>query len=906
MTTLSRLSDQEISAADSVHDFCKSSDRAELNLQNNQLFIQYVSNKLLRHLQRFNVQFDGRELRNISTIETKVSDALNISDNRENIPTLNYNNFDVEYSQQLRRDFPFAIEVNDMTDIKFRNLVAAIFSTAYPENLHAPKIECMTDTSMLKADIVCSMSINPTNPIKGTMIASEATYYDDIFTTVDNQCTKFKSVPMRLKKDQGNLFGLDEIAVGTDSDDMYFAYKHSRNPVATAVKIEDYKKQQLIGQDETGYRNKNFFRHVINELNKYISKRQRTTGGAGKRKADDGIPDITKIVKNIYKLDYNVFNNSTEDIFQYLAILLDFKRAGDQLQIKSALQNKDVFLSNDIISAAYAYYCGVPCIKTSAIGTASETTHRTRRLIFYNFKTEHIRASVIDNRKYYKDSVIYHADKLIKFAQNCQELQVAFHNCIIERQSFTQFFMRNFRFSHVYETIQKIINKTYFILKMEIIPNVRRQGDDMIAEMEMKNRIYQYKFILQYNIFICMILKSLLTMSFTGEYSMVELINKQNAYITIDDNQIDDATKESLKQQLNIYENDFLVKMAHFFDLSSDANKDFLLKVFQFYFSNTSESNILQDEFSADKFNERYLNKYIAAIKKIPFEYNNTVNIPIVSDYIKIIKYPENRWRKYPLIFFGILPDRSNINTQDAPINCKSLLLSNARQDWLEIYNHLKDSIDEYHFLLTKMSTITYQTANMMELFQLGGGITVPPTNAKISAVKSSAKAKSATKYGEQIIQNIRKDLFQKRMTPYEVFIKEMKEETDIPELQIGQSVNLNNLYPDSTKEEAYKKFCKDIFEIVIVFIVKTLNIFDEKGYIRYENILDSTQQQSYYKSVKSSSLNDKYVSVPTVSKSKKSMHSTQSTQKKSQNKNSKSRQLSSIVDSSRTDIKIE
>ena len=896
MTTVGRISDQEISAADSVHDFCKSSDKAELNLQNNQLFNQYISKNLLRYLQRFNVQFDGKELKNTSTIETKVSDALNISDNRENIPTLNYNNFDEEYSQLLlepnNRDFPFAIEVNDMTDIKFRNIVAAIFSTAYPENLHDPKIECMTYTSMLKADIVCSMNINPSNPIEGKMIASEATYYDNINTKVDNKCTKFKSIPMRLKRDHGNLFGLDEISVGTDgtdTDGMFFAYKHARNPISTKVKIDDFKNQQTIGQDESSYRYKNLFRFVINELNKYASKRQRI-GGAGKRKADDSTPDITKLVKNIYKLDYNNFNNSTEDIFQYIAILLDFKRAGDQLQIKSALQNKDVFLSNDIISAAYAYYCGVPSIKTSAIGSA----HKTRRLVFYNFKTDHIRVSVIDNRKYYKDSAIFHVNKLITFAHVCQEIQVASHNWVIEKQNFTQFLMRKFRFSHIYQNLQKIIEKSYFILNMEIIPNVRRQEDNLMTEMEMKNRVYQYKFILQYNIFICMMLKSLLSMSFSGEYSMVELINKQNALREIDDNDIDDVKKDYLKQQLNIYENEFLVKMAHFFDFSNDSNKEFLIKVFQYYFSNTSDSNILHDDFTADKFTESYLNKYISAIKKIPFEYNSITNIPIISDYIKIIKYPENIWRKYPLIFFGTLPDRSNINTQDAPINCKSLLLSNAKKDWFETYNHLKESIDEYHYLLTNLVATTHQNVNMMENLQIAGGGIISPKSPK-----SPKSSKSPMKYANSFIQSIRKDLFQKRITPYDVFIKEMKEETDIPELEVGQTVNLYKLYPDSTKEEAYKKFCKDMFEIIIVFMVKSLNIFDENGYINYANVLDSTET---YKTLSIKPSSSQLPSQP-MAKSKNASHSTRSTIKKSQ---SKSRQSFQSTQSSRKDIQIE
>ena len=74
-------------------------------------------------------------------------------------------------------------------------------------------------------------------------------------------------------KDNGNLFGLDEISVGTDANNMFFAYKHSKNPTSTPTKIniEDFKNQQMIGQDESGYRNKNFFRYVINELDKYVS-----------------------------------------------------------------------------------------------------------------------------------------------------------------------------------------------------------------------------------------------------------------------------------------------------------------------------------------------------------------------------------------------------------------------------------------------------------------------------------------------------------------------------------------------------------------------------------------------------------------------------------------------------------
>jgi hypothetical protein len=841
---MSGLSVKEICAADTVHDFCKSAPNAELNLQGNTLFAKYISQDLLQHLGRFNVNVRDNEIRNVSTIENKVLEALNID--VHHIPTLNYHKFEEEYAQQIldlnHRDFPFAIEVDDMSDVKFKQLLGSMCSTVYQGS---PKIEFMTDTSLLKADTICSISINPTNPIRGKLIASEASYYDDILTKVDNTCTIFKSVPMKLKKDQGNLFGLDEIAVGSDrnpsnnTNEKYFIYKHSENTTATKIKIDDFRQQQLIGQDETGFRNKNFFRSLINELDKHVSKKQRT--GGGKRKADEGLPDIFNILKNIYKLDYNNFKGSTEKILQFLGILLDFKRAGDQLQIKSALHNHNVFVSNDIISSAYAYYCGVPCIKTSPVGTTNDSKeHRTRRLIFYNFKTSVIQDSVLDNRKYYKDSILYHLGKLGKFVRQCQSLQLQCNTWILEQdrqQGHSSFLMRKFRYPYVYAKLQSIIDKSHFIFNMQTMPKTRRANDsDIMSEMESQNRVYQYNFILQYNILICMLLKCLLTMSFVGEYSEVEILNKQIALQNLNVEDIDEQTLEHLKQQLQLYDNEFLVKMAHFFEFN-DSNQKFILNVFQYYFSNNAE--ILHDNFSADQFTEKYLNEYVAAIKKIPLELNDDIDIPIISDYIKIIKYPQNRWRKYPLIFFAALSDGNTINTQDG-IECRSIILSNARQDWQETHSHLLESFDEYHVLLTKLSMNTMENADVMNNFQTGRGSHSTPSKSK-SVSKSKSKS---------IIHNIRKDLFQKRITPYDLFVKELKEETEIPQIPIGHDVQLENIYPHvSDNQEAYKKFCKDMYEILVVFIVKTLHIFDEHGYIRSSSVQSMQLSQNSHMS---------------------------------------------------------
>jgi hypothetical protein len=831
---MSRLSVKEICAADTVHDFCKSTPNASLNLQGNALFAKYISQELLQHLGKFNVQVNNNQINNVNTIENKVLEELNIHDNVHNIPTLNYHNFEEEYAQQIldpnHRDFPFAIEVDDMTDVKFKQLLGSMCSTVYQGS---PKIEFMTDTSLLKADTICSISINPINPIRGKLIASEASYYDDILTKVDDTCTIFKSVPMKLRKDQGNLFGLHEIAVGSDitlgnnPNDMYFMYTHNEDIPATKIKIDDFRKQQLIGQRETGYRNKNFFKSVINEFDKHVSKKQRTGGGKRSRVYEE-LPGIMNILNNIYKLDYNNFKESTEKILQFVGILLDFKRAGDQLQIKSALHNHNVFVSNDIISSAYAYYCGVPCIKTSPIGTTNDVReHRTRRLVFYNFKTSVIKESVLDNRKYYKDSMLYHLGKLGKFVKHCQSLQLQCNTWIIQQdrqQGYLSFLMRRFRYPYIYAKLQNIIDKSNFIFNMQTMPKTRRTNDiDIVSEMESQNsRVYQHNFILQYNILICMIMKCLLTMSFAGEYSEDGILFSQNFFQNLRVEDIDEQTLEHLKQQLQIYDNEFLVKMAHFFEFN-DYNQNFILNVFQYYFSNNAE--ILHENFTADMFTEKYLNDYVAAIKKIPCQLNDDIDIgiPIISDYIKILKYHQKKWQKYPLIFFAALPDRSTINTQDG-IVCKSILLSNARQDWHEIHNHLLESFDEYHVLLTKLSMNTGENPSVMNNFQTGRG---SPVTTSVSKSKSKSKSKSI------IIDNIRKDLFCKRITPYDIFVKELKQETDIPEIPIGDDVHLEKIYPGVDKQQAYTQFCKDMYEILAVFIVKTLHIFDEHGYIR-------------------------------------------------------------------------
>jgi hypothetical protein len=108
-----------------------------------------------------------------------------------------------------------------------------------------------------------------------------------------------------------------------------------------------------------------------------------------------------------------------------------------------------------------------------------------------------------------------------------------------------------------------------------------------------------------------------------------------------------------------------------------------------------------------------------------------------------------------------------------------------------------------------------------------------------------------------------------------------MKEESEIPEIPIGPNVYLDKLYPDSTKEEAYKKFCKDMFEIIIVFMVKTLNIFDENGYIKYSNVVYSIE--STKSSIQESFQYSKDIS---MLKSKNSQNLTPSTLKSKNSQN--------------------
>jgi hypothetical protein len=763
---------KQLCAADTIHDFWS-------DLNNNSIFKEYIDVTMSEHLTGFNkANVEDDVFKKILHIdESTIPDIANIE-----------------------KDKPFSIIVDNVSDPTFKHLLGAISATANDRNIHY-----ITDTTILSKKTICDIKITKKDVMTGAFVISEATYYDSgTDKEKDGICTIESNINAKLTKSKGNLFGLNAISVGKSvNNETYFSYSYDNQP-ETTIKIKDFIKHQNEAQNDPNNknRNKNFFIKTINLLptTSNTSSKKTKKGGAGtKRKATDSaskLETVFSILNNVYELDVRDFDfSSKSSIFKFMSILFDFKRAGDQLQIMSAKKNKNVFISNDKISIAYATLSGIPCIKTSAFGAKNGTDHRKRKLIFYNFDKDKIVREVLNNKDYYKDAVLYNISILEKFIPDCERLQLRVKDLLFTKHNNATF--KKFKspytvakINQLYIQVQENLKKS--MEKSEAILNISTNlaGDMQSAHMgrkvaskatssdlneESKKRVFFHNYVLQYNIIVCMLLKYLLSVDLNNniEDLKAQVQSKQ------------DINENDLK---TFIESDFRIQIAHFLKLS-DITLDFFIDTIKYYIEDHNADILytnIDESFDKDDFN-----KIIAAVTNVPKKYKDQkIDIPVISKYIKLIN--STNWSSSPnkttLLFF---------NPIFKQIECKSAIL--PKQEIQKFHNKLVEEIYEYNGTLKNLST--YSAIFDMKPVQIMKG-----------GVPHSRKSKPRN---TKIIENITMFLSQKQYTYYELFMEDFKE----------------------MKRQEDNSLANQFYEIMVFYLIRQFRVFDRYGNIseKYE-----------------------------------------------------------------------
>jgi hypothetical protein len=413
---------------DTIHDFGK-------ELRENTFYIKFMEDQTVVDYVRGFVGAEPKDI--ISSVEKQVMTRLNIFDDKnDDANAVMYDKLTVENINANRNPQLFTIITDDVNDPKFTHLLAGITATGAAAATNLGDIRYNTDSTILSYQTICDIKMSSSK--KAQLVISEATDYDRGTVQGEGQgstdCVNRSYIPAKLDSSDGNLFGLDTISVYSDASlrrFIHYEFTHNNVKYSSNIDIAEFIDAQ-IGMET---RNLGLFTEIIKGLYAGTVAAAGTRGGGQKRKTtEDGAQsapakskkkkkaslfDLLNDLKRVYHLDHNVFQIfrsgnkiNTQNCDQFIRILFDLKRAGDQLQVMSAKMNnlqsnsKITFISNDRMSLSYAFLLGLPCIKTAKIKSDDNTKKtRNRKITFYNYNKEAVKTNVIENKGYYIDLI---------------------------------------------------------------------------------------------------------------------------------------------------------------------------------------------------------------------------------------------------------------------------------------------------------------------------------------------------------------------------------------------------------------------------------------------------------------------------------------------------------------------
>lgn len=543
-----------LSVADTAHDFRKKFDKPDDNI----FYNEFMQEQKRLHNDLNEDFYDYKS-------ESSVMQYLKIDDGVYNKNTAPF------YSQLTIDDFEKQkMDIKSfVVNVKSDDLISADFQSIFLgpiiENATNNKnMEVISDFALLTKDILCSIKSSHNKNVN--LIICQATQYDR-GAPVIGDCVITSDIDAILRKEEGNLFGLDFIGVQrvkAGDDVLNYAYAHG-GPVKIGDEILKYQytvnntKKLIIlklsyfitAQTKFKTRFLTFLSDMIIEMNQvYAGKKSTMKRGdkpdkkqetSNKRSHNDDALDINEYDKKqkqsssktqtipldvffeqlltVYGLNYEDFtfyNKTTKTIDrakakQFAYIIFDLKRAGDQMQVKSATHNKQyVFISNDAIAIAYAYCMGVPCIKTSKYGKGDEEAHATRKLTFYNFLDQNIK-NIIEKKEYYVNLIQKKLNQYSSYALSLKQIKERAQIQILpSEQQITQTDIKIIK-----DMVLRVIAKSLHILTWEnnklklSTRTTRSEAKQSVNPVEGKE-LYIYTYVHRFNVILHIIVYNIL------------------------------------------------------------------------------------------------------------------------------------------------------------------------------------------------------------------------------------------------------------------------------------------------------------------------------------------------------------------------------------------------------------
>lgn len=470
---------KKISIADSVHDFGKELIESfiDSNNDNNQSYRDNMEEQLLNDITGFN-EYDHVDFNNL---RNKIEHT----------------------AAGIEGKISFAVKVDDINNPTILNFISLIVRS------HSHNRLLTADVNNIPQNTLCS--INQDNSSDGIFYSlTNSTIYDRGYDIVpEENCLLPFNNTARLSKNDNNLFGLEYIETGYD--DVLLQYEYLQNSNIPSNKITIYKDRFIQLQSAEEGKFLTLFKRIIEEFKK-VNKRQRTNvrgGGKRGRSNDNDISLLQLLIhlQNTYKINimkmYNkpdryLDEQSIEEIIKgadhsnMIKILLDFKRAGDQLQVKTSQDLNSVFISNDRLAIAYAYEIGVPSIKTSHSTNLDGT--KGKKLCFYGFKKTEI-INAIDDVSYYQ-----------KIHNNLVQNLLMYHRLLQNfKTKFTRFFNNTEERQLLYIIVSYESILTYINQYIRMNPVTRANHHNVLDYYRL-----QYDYIFDYSLCVCKMMKILI------------------------------------------------------------------------------------------------------------------------------------------------------------------------------------------------------------------------------------------------------------------------------------------------------------------------------------------------------------------------------------------------------------
>ena len=547
-----------ISVCDTIHDF---------DLKNNKFYDAFV--------QEHNIPSSGK-------IEKYIMNYMNIDKNDDN------ETIDLEYVRQTNLPY-FTSRTYDITSKDFKTLLWSMCNSHYQPN---EDINIIADATLLPYSLLCNFGNEIKTP---NLLLTEAAKYDRLIDK-PTDCLRNRPTTASLFKSNGNLFGLNFITVETINGTQLMKYSYNTTGVHQIALDKYIYEQRLVGK-----KLKPFLADVVTNMYKrYFNKKRKESTQALNHTTD--LLTLLNKVEKVYKLkhtDFGFYNKDTDTVTfdeyskQYVNILFDFKRAGDQLQIESAKQSNSIFLSNDQVAITYAYHIGVPCIKTSRFGSCKkdndeiaviddddddpgeiEENETRRKLVYYNLSKDAV-INALDNKEYYTKMIEIWFEQLENYFYFLTAISQTYD---IEKIKRIQ--------SLIFNTMLKSMD----MLKLNPKQDKERESARSKGRANTNKGMYKYRYFHKFNAIMHGFLWNVLNHIMYSQNTIKEYTDYQNEY------QTSDKSLESLKTMHNKMQNNVIYKFIKCLNINDDRNTDYFQLIFKYYNNNLPTIRILYDK----------------------------------------------------------------------------------------------------------------------------------------------------------------------------------------------------------------------------------------------------------------------------------------------------------------------